>query len=450
MTPTGTENRRTALPEARRFAVPKQAAFLSQAMLLEEAGPPRAQTLACVLGFVFVCVAIIAGMFIEIDVITTSKGRITAASGSYMLQSFEGGIVDQVAVEEGQVVEDGELLLTLRDPEGQAQFERLLVREAGLTAQVRRARELAKLSAMRSDRPSSAEEIVVEQMSILPLQRDAMRTKQSLIEAEVDRRADAISNLRALAKDASVRLSLVEEKLEAQRRLFEKGYLPRSQLLETEQEASNAAFSVTEVRGQIREAESMLVEARQRLDDVKAEQRQEQGDRLSSLLTELNETRQQMEAARQRLDRTQIRATTRGVVLELKVRHRGETVAPGDPIIEIVPIDDVLIADTRLPPAEVAHVMKEQSARIAIDGLEPHRHGYVQGRISKISPSTLVDEEGIPYYRASISLASNHLDGISLTPGMTVQAQIKTGERTIVEYLLKPIYRAWDTAFRER
>lgn len=259
-----------------------------------------------------------------------------------------------------------------------------------------------------------------------------------------------LANVRALENDASHRLSLIESKLSSHRQLYAKGLLPRTQLVTIEQEAVGAAFEQKQIQGQIREAEAGLTEARTNLAKVIAHRQQSQGDQLSSILIELNETRQQIAAARRRLDRSEIRAISPGVVMELKVRHRGQTVAPGDALAEIIPIGGDLTVQARLAPSEISHVHPGQPVRLAIDGIEPHRHGFLQGGVEAISPSTFVDANAMPYYRATINLASDRLDGMPLTPGMTVQAQINTGQRTMLEYLLKPIYRAWNTAFRER
>lgn len=451
MSETTIDRRPPVTTTARRFAFPTQTAFLSQAALLEEAGPPRAPALVCLLGFLFVATAIIAGMLIEIDVLTTSTGRIVAADGNQILQSFDGGIVDRVDVEEGQIVEAGEPLLTLTDPEAEAQLERLSLREAALYAQARRLQSfLALPSTAPILRSEEARAVTDEQMSVLGLEKGALMAEQSLVRAEIDRRSKALQNARALEKGARFRLSLVLDKLKTDRQLNAKGLLSKAQLLDIEQQAINAASELTEIQGQIRDAKASLAESNRRLDNVNASRMQRQGDQLSSVLIDLNETRQQIKSTDRRLGRGKINAPVRGVILELKVRHRGQTVAPGDPVVEIVPIDGVLIAVARLPPSEISHVSPGQPARISIDGVEPHRHGYLEGGIEAISPSTFIDENALPYFRASITLPGDHLNGIPLTAGMTVQAQIKTGQRTLLEYLLKPVYRAWSTAFRER
>ncbi|MEM7042454.1 MAG: HlyD family type I secretion periplasmic adaptor subunit [Pseudomonadota bacterium] len=451
MSETAISTKPAAVTAGRRFAFPTQTTFLSQAALLEEAGPPRAPAMACLLGFAFVATAVVAGALVEVDVVTSSTGKIVASAGSQILQSFEGGIVDRIEVEEGQVVDEGDLLLILKDPEGEAQIDRLTHREAALFAQVRRLQSLVDLPLTAAIRRSeNAEAVAEEQMRLLRFEQEALASERALVQAEIDRRSEVLANARSLEKNAAFRLSLLESKLDSDRQLHALGLLPKTQLIDVEQQVIDAASELKEIQGQIREAETGLAESERRLESTVASRMQRQSDQLSSAMMDLNETRQQIDAMEKRLERGRIVASSRGVVMELKVRHPGQTIAPGDPIVEIIPLDGGLDAEARLPTSEVSHVQPGQAVRIAIDGIEPHRHGYLEGSVESVSPSTFIDENAMPYYRASISLAHETLDDKALTPGMTLQAQIKTGRRTLLEYLLKPVYRAWDTAFRER
>ena len=436
---------------ARRFAFPSGSAFLSQAVLLEEAGPPRIPALACLLGFAFVAIVLIAGMVIQIDVVTSTSGQIKAAGGNQILQSFNGGVVDRIHAEEGQIVKPGDILVTLDDPEAQAEFDRLIIREAGLIAKAERLQSLTGTISELTRKPSAAAAMVAnEQMSILPIEQQAIIAERTLAQAEIDRRSKTVRNLRDLEQQTKRRVALFDQELSRLQQLFAKGLLVKSRLLEAEQDAIDAQLRLKEVQGQIREAEASLLESKRRLDDVVADGKLKHGDQLSTLLLELNETRERVKAMRQRLKRATITAPSAGIIFELKARNPGQTIGPGDPVAEIIPLDRGLEAEVRLPPSEISHVYPGQPVRIAIDGIEPHRHGYLDAKVGELSPSTFVDENALAYYRASIVLYSDHIDHIALTPGMTLQAQIKTGHRTILEYLLKPVYRAWNTAFNER
>ena len=438
-----------ALP-ARRFAYPNQAAFLSQAALLEEVGPPKVPAIACFLGFVLVVVAISASALIKIDIISSSTGRITSSMANHQLQSFDGGIVDKVHVKEGQIVDSGELMLTLNDPEAEAQLSRLLARQASLSAQAKRIRQLAGIEQIRSDAVEPAGSVFeIQQMAILPLEEAAAASERSLIRAEIHRRVKSVEKLRLMRKNVIAKLELANEELKSQKQLYQKNIANRSTLIKLEKEVNDIYSNLTEIEGDINETDSTIVESNRRLDDVIASRRQRQGDQLSSIMVDLSELDQQILSLRTRIDRGLLKAPIRGIIHELSADFSGQIIAPGDKLLEMIPMDSELVMEGRLPPEEISHVSKGQKVRIAVDGIEPHRVGYLEGEVEHLSPSTFVDENGMPYYQVLATLDKNELAGIPLIPGMTVQAQIKIGERTILEYLLKPIYRAWNTAFSE-
>lgn len=446
-----TERRSPLGLPARRFAYPTQAVFLSQAALLEEVGPPKIPALACFLGFALVGIAIATSIFVNIDVISSSTGRLISSAANQSLQTFDGGIVEDIYVEEGQVVDSGDLLITLKDPEAEAQFGRLQARQTSLAAQARRLRLLAGIDLLEKNTVSRETAIYEnQQMAILPLDEAAIASERSLVRADINRQMKAMINLQAVQENVSAKLKLANEKLKIQQDLYKKNVTPRANLFEAEQEAADAHLDLTELEGRLIEAEAALLASRLELTDVIASRRQRQGDQLSSIMVDLSELQQQILATRNRMERTTFRAPIRAVVQELTANFQGQVIAPGEKLLELIPMDTDLIVDARLPTTEIRHVKKGQKVRIAVDGIEPHRVGYLEGDVERLSPSTFIDENGLPYYRALIALKSNELAGTRLIPGMTVQAQIKTGQRTILEYLLKPVYRAWNTAFRER
>lgn len=451
MTTAKIERRSSLSLPTRRFAYPTQAVFLSQAALLEEVGPPKIPALVCLLGFAFVCIAVATSMFVKIDVISSSTGRIISSATNQGLQSFDGGLVQEIYIKEGQIVDTGDLLLTLRDPEAEAQLDRLQARQTSLAAQAKRLRQLASITT--PDQGVLLPETAIfdnQQMAILPLEEAAVASERSLVRAEISRHERALANLYDVKETMEEKLRLIDEKLKTQRILYEKGLIQKNTLFEAEREATENRLDLTEIEGRIIETESTIIQMQYQLEDVIASRRQRQGEQLSSIMVDLSELQQQIVATRERLKRTIFRAPIRAVVHQLDADFPGQIIAPGDKLLELVPLGTNLIVDARLPTGEIRHVKLGQNVRISVDGVEPHRIGYLEGIVQHLSPSTFVDEEGQPYYRVRIGLTSNELAGERLIPGMTVQAQIKTDQRTILEYLLKPVYRAWGTAFRER
>ena len=436
---------------ARRFAYPSQAVFFSHAALLEEVGPPKVPAIACFLGFILVCIAILTTVLVRIDVVSASTGRLISPAPNQGLQSFDGGIVEELHVEEGQVVDRGDLLLTLHDPEATAQLNRLQARQTSLAGQAQRLRKLVGISPVVIE-PLRPETMLLKnrQMAILPLEEAAIASERSLVRAEIQRRIKNLKNLHSMKMSILAKLNIAREKQTIQRTLYDKNLTQKSSLIETERELTDAHLELIEVEGEIIETEATILESRRRLEDVIASRRQRQGDQLSSILVDLEELQEQIASISNRLQRGKFRSPIHGIIQELSADFIGQIIAPGDKLLELIPMNDDLVVEVRLPTTEIRHVLRGQKVRIAVDGIEPHRVGYLHGNVQYLSPSTFIDENGVPYYRALIALENNELGGVRLIPGMTVQAHIKTGQRTILEYLLKPVYRAWDTAFRER
>ena len=446
-----TERRSSLNVPTRRYAYPSQAIFLSQAALLEEVGPPKIQTFACFFGFALVGIALITAALVKIDVMSSSSGHLVSSTPNHEVQSFDGGIVEAIHVKEGQVVSKDELLITLKDPEAEAQLNQLRARHASLAAHAERLQQLARIEPIeRNVTTPDLRLLKNQQLAILPIEEAAAASEVALAQAEIDRSIETAEHLNALLKTASAKLGLANEKLATQRLLYEKHLTSKAVLHEAEQEAVSAEQDLVEIEGQLISNKAAILEAERRLEDLIASRRQRQGDKLSSIMVELSELQQQILTIEKRLDRATFRAPIEGIVQELDASFAGRVIAPGERLLEIIPIDDDLVADARLPTTEIRHVMKGQEVRLSIDGIEPHRDGYLEGKVQHLSPSTFIDENGIPYYQTLITLDSNELAGVRLIPGMTIQAQIKTGQRTILEYLLKPVYRAWSTAFQER
>lgn len=149
-----------------------------------------------------------------------------------------------------------------------------------------------------------------------------------------------------------------------------------------------------------------------------------------------------------------MRSPVRGIVKGLKLHTVGGVVAPGEVLLEIVPMDEELIVETRISPYDIGHVQVNQPAKVKVIAYDFARYGAISGVLKSISASTFRDDDGVPFYKGIIDLDKNHLgddpDTNLVLPGMTVQADINTGEKSILQYLLKPIYVSASQAFRER
>ena len=201
-------------------------------------------------------------------------------------------------------------------------------------------------------------------------------------------------------------------------------------------------------------AQSALNEARQRRAEHLATSVEEMELAAGKALAELAEVEQSLVRLQDRVNRLAVYAPVDGIIQGLAITRINAVVEPGQVIMQVVPVDDQMIVETRISPGEIGHISTGQTTLVKVDSFDYARFGGVPGRVRRISASTYLDEKRNPYYLAEIELertwVGRNSRAMRIIPGMTVQADIKTGSKSILDYLLKPISRGFDTAFRER
>ncbi|MHA1570374.1 MAG: HlyD family efflux transporter periplasmic adaptor subunit, partial [Alphaproteobacteria bacterium] len=176
-------------------------------------------------------------------------------------------------------------------------------------------------------------------------------------------------------------------------------------------------------------------------------------EELGTVSAELAQIREAVSRHNDRVSRLDVIAPTAGIIQGIKVNTIGGVIAPGEVLMEILPVENTLVAEVRISPRDIGHVTIGQAATLKITAYDSARFGSISGSISQISPSTLVSNEGQPYYRATIALDSNAVGDDPtnrILPGMIVSAEISTGSKTILQYLASPVFRALRGSFRER
>ncbi len=174
---------------------------------------------------------------------------------------------------------------------------------------------------------------------------------------------------------------------------------------------------------------------------------------MGAVFAELREVNQSLPKLQDRLDRLALAAPVAGVVKNLQVATIGAVLAPGQPVMEIVPIDDEMVAEVRIRPEDIGHLARGQKASVRLSSYDFARFGSLEGRLQSLSASTFESARGEPYYKGVVKLAQSHLGpepgAMPVLPGMTLEATINTGRRSLLEYLLAPLYRSAAQAFHE-
>lgn len=434
-------------------ADPSRVRHLSLAIQLEEGGQPKLMRVAVWLVMALLASAIAWASVTEVAQVARAPGEVVPSGSVIAIQHLEGGIVRRLAAREGDLVEEGQTILEIDRTAAVAELDQLRAREAALRLQAERLRAFADGRAARLD---SREEqgLSQDQAAILRSQEQARVTQRAVLERQVAGRRQDLAALEAQRETMQRQSRITAEALDMRQRLFDQGLNSRLSLLDIQREQTRVQGEIATVQVNIVRAREAVTEAEQRLVELDARLANESMREFGSVTTELR----QIEEARVRLEdrvaRTTVTAPVRGLVKDLRVRSEGAVATPGQTLLEIVPVGRELEIDARIQPSDIGQIRLGQSVSVKVSTFDYARFGSVQGEVRQISATTFVDQQGRPYYRAVVGLTRDHVGDDpgrnKLAPGMTVLADIKTDERTILRYLLNPIYRSLDSAFHEK
>jgi membrane fusion protein, adhesin transport system len=351
----------------------------------------------------------------NLEEVTRGNARVIPTSREQLVQSLEGGIVAELLVKEGQVVEKGQSLVRIDATKAQSAYAEGRTKALALKATAARLRSEARATALTFP---------------VDVMRDAelLRNERSTFEAKKTALDQSVVTLKA-SRD------LIKKELAITEPMVEKGLV--------------AEVEVLRMRRQVNEIELQMQERVNRY-------RTDAASELAKVESELGQTSDALTARADQVKRTVIGASVRGTVKNIKINTVGGVVQPGQDIMEIVPLEDKLLVEAKIRPADVAFLRPGLPATVKISAYDYAIYGGLQGTIELISPDTLREErktEDDTYYRVLVRTdSSNLVSGNSVLPimaGMTASVEIKTGQKTVLDYLLKPIFKVRE-AMRER
>ena len=431
------------------------ARFLSRAILLEESGPPKAviSTIGIISLFVFGCIAWAA--VTKLDETTVAQGQIVPAASVQPVQHLEGGIVAEVLVEEGQIVKKGQPLIKMSPSQAASERGRMLARHAALSMQIERLKAFAlDKDADFSTYTKSFPTLVRDQQDILAQQLNSRKAQENVILAQIAERRNEAKILSEQEKNLQKTLGIVGEELKMRKELTEKGLGSRLRLLESEKEYSKAEGDLHTTRSRKASVQASIKQVEGSLIELQASLRNDALTEMGNLSKELAEVTAELQRLEDRVQRLNVTAPSNGIVKGLKYRVAGSVVPPGDVVAEVVPYTGKLVAEVRISPRDIGHVATGEEVLVKIDTYNFARFGGVKGTLNQVSASSFIDEQGETYFKGVVELPQDFVGANPasnrITPGMTVVADIKTGDKTLLQYLVKPINNALTTSFRER
>lgn len=387
-------------------------------------------------------------------------GQVVVDSNRKAIQHLEGGIVAELLVQEGDLVERGQLLLRLDQTSasvaedvirGQLQSTRAL--EARLIAERDGLEKIPFAEELLTDATADTQELVQGQERIFSARSTAFDGQVEILQQRVGQLRRQIEGLDAQVISKAQQIALIEDELSGLRELYEKGYTSRTRILSLEREAARLDGERGQHEADIARAEVAVGEARLQVLQIRNSFIEEVVAELREVQTQLFDLRDRLRGATDVVDRTEISSPQRGIVIGMQVFTKGGVVPPGRTIMEIVPIDERLVIEARLEPTDIDVVSIGLEAEVRFSSLSQRGVPILLGRVTRVGADALADQQGIPYYAVRVEVGPDELallEGETLVPGMPAEVIVKAGEQTVVEYLVRPLTDILVYAFREQ
>ncbi len=389
-----------------------------------------------------------------IDEVVRGEGKVVPSRQVQIIQSLDGGIVDEILVKPGQSVQVDEVLLRIDPTRYSSSLGENRAEYLSLTAKAARLEALAT-----GDQFIAPEKVLAESPQLVEMERRVWEARTQELNAAVkqaqDQRTQREEELRetqANRDQAASGCSLTSRELQVTRPLLKSGAVSEVDLLRLQRDVSRycgeskaAAAQLDRIRASIQEADSKIVEAELTI-------RNQARVELSEVRSKLATLHQGQLALADRVKLADVRSPVRGTVKTLMANTVGGVVQPGKDILEIVPTDDSLLLEVRINPRDIGFLYPGQKAEVKFTAYDFAIYGGLAGKVEQIGADTITDEKGNSFYVVKVRTDRAYVgdDNRPILPGMVSEVHILTGKRTVMQYLLKPVLRARANAFTER
>jgi HlyD family secretion protein len=390
-----------------------------------------------------------------------ASGVVAAAGQNIFVQHLEGGIVDEIKVREGDQVRAGEPMLVLDSTVAMSQLNRLLKQLVALKAKAVRleaerdgAEEINMASAsLPASSALDASDVVLEQRKEFVARLARYRTEQQILNQRVAALNEAVEGLEAQKNASEKQLVVVEDEILRKKDLLDQGLTNRSEYSALLRSQAELVGQIGSIQSQIASSSIQAIEAREQIERLTTSRVETAVAELNTVRASIADVEEQVLAAASIAKRTEVRAPVDGVVVRAVPNSKGVVVRAGEPIFELLPTAGSLIVEARVKPQDVDAMRVGQAVQMRFTALNMRKTPEVPGKITYISADRRVDQStDQAFYTVRVRIADDlpaEIDANQIYPGMPVEAFISTGERTFVEYLMKPLYDSFSRAFRE-
>lgn len=395
----------------------------------------------------------------QVDIVAVAQGRVIPDGRIKVVQASEQGVVSAIHVRDGDTVKAGQSLVELDATVSEAELQH--ARQALITAQVDRARAESLVAYAAGSEPAfevpegADDTVIATQNSMIAARIAEYRSEREAAAQELAQQKGDKASAKADVGRLQQQLPLAEDQLASLRNLESKGYAPRLRVLDQEEKTIGIRQDLAKALEQSVRADAAILAASERLAGVERRFNREALDELNAADAAARLRREELNVAEEKNRRTVLESPTDGVVQQLQLHTIGAVVKPADSILIVVPQGATLIVEANVLNRDIGFVREGQDVRVKMEAFPFTRHGVLEGRLTVLSQDAVQDEKLGLVFPARIELAkfvvpTGEGKVTRISPGMTVSAEVKTGQRRIIEFLLSPLTQATQEAARER
>ncbi len=418
--------------------------------------PPKFSHLILWITVLFVATAGVWAHYSTLDEVTRGNGKVIPSRHVQIVQNLEGGIISEINVKEGDIVKKGQVLLRIDDTRFSASMRESQVTSAAMEAKI------ARLTAETQGKPfklprrlkKSQRELFISERALTQSRQKELQANINILIQQKNQKRHEINQLKSRQRQLQHSYNLAQRELKITVPLVKKGVMSEVELLRLQREASTLKAELESTRLSIPRAKAAIAEAERKIEELKISFRTSALAELNEIKAELSRISESKRALEDRVRRTAVRSPVKGIVKQLKVNTIGGVVQPGSDLIEIVPLEDTLLMEAQIRPSDIAFLHPGQKAMVKFTAYDFSIFGGLKASLEHISADTIINERGEPFFLIRLRTDRNYLGTIEsplpIIAGMTVNVDILTGKKSLLDYLLKPIKKAQQQALRER
>ncbi|EKS39951.1 HlyD family type I secretion periplasmic adaptor subunit [Afipia clevelandensis] len=423
---------------------------------------PRTARMLLFASLAMIATFVVWAHFAVLDEVKRGSGKVVPARQIQVVQSLEGGIISELLVSEGTIVEQGQPLARIEDTSFASQFGEVRERQAAMAARVLRLE--AETQGIPLKFPETLEQnsprSVAAERNVYDARARKLAQDIDVIQQQEAQKRREVDELRASEDRFSGTLKLLSREVELTRNLYNQRVVPEIEMLRVDRQATDMRGQLSVVQATIVKTETAIQESQSRIAGARASFVAQAEEDLAKSRADLAVLDENIKYAQDKVRRTELKAPVRGIVNKLNVNTIGAVVQPAANLMELVPIDDTLLVEGRIRPQDIAFIRPNHPAVVKLSAYDSSVYGSLHGKVERISADTIIDEKGDKnergetFYRVMIRTEKNHLGTaehpLPVLPGMVATVEILTGSKSVLDYLVKPARVLRDEALRER